>query len=193
MIISHEEIKSRKKKEPSLIERLLAPKVVGIGPYQAPNVLDLLRTVAQRAKESPMEAITPFFGPLPQIVSERVGEIRQAKEKRKEYEGLKPQDVLAKQIAGYTTDTNKLINLVAMTTPVAPIEAGVVNPQIARSILKVKPGATAKEISASFRQMVKNPKLWPRTLEDMATKYKTSSAKMINEARDVLLKEVPKV
>jgi len=66
-----------------------------------------------------------------------------------------------------------------------------VNPQMARKILNVKKGATAKEINKAFRILAK--KEWPRTIQEVASKNKTTAARIVGEAKDILLNEAKKI
>ena len=67
-----------------------------------------------------------------------------------------------------------------------PTKVAQITPNLARSILKVKKGASQAEISSAYRNLIK--KEAPRSVQDLATKYKTNSARLINNAKDILLK-----
>ena len=72
-----------------------------------------------------------------------------------------------------------------MTGDVKPIKG--VTPKMARNILRVKKDASLAEINTAYKTLIK--KEYPRTVTDLATKYKTNAARLVNEARDVLLRE----
>lgn len=68
----------------------------------------------------------------------------------------------------------------------SPIESGL-TPQIARGIFKVKPNATEAEINTAYKALIS--KEAPRTVEQLAVASRSNAAKIINNARELLLNE----
>lgn len=68
----------------------------------------------------------------------------------------------------------------------APVE-GRITPELARSIFKVKPGASELEINSAYKRLAL--KETPRTVQEIANRSKSNAAKIINDARNILLNE----
>lgn len=67
-----------------------------------------------------------------------------------------------------------------------PTKVTQMTPGLARDILKVRKGASQTEINSAYRNLIK--KEAPRTIQDFATKYKTNAARLVYNAKDILLK-----
>ena len=59
------------------------------------------------------------------------------------------------------------------------------NEGLARQILKVPKGVGEAEIQSAYRTLIK--KEYPRTVQEVASRYKTTAAKIVNEAREFLV------
>ena len=84
-----------------------------------------------------------------------------------------------------------LYSSLAFMMSATPRQIKGIDPEMARKILKVKPDAPKADIDAAYRKTI--AKEYPRTLKDLASRYKTNISRMIGEARDVLLKEAEMV
>jgi len=62
-----------------------------------------------------------------------------------------------------------------------------IDAKMARSIFKVKKNATVEEINTAYRKL--QLKEYPRTVQEIANRSKQNAAKIVNEAKRVLLEE----
>lgn len=72
----------------------------------------------------------------------------------------------------------------------APYERGLTK-EVARSIFKVGPNATEAEINSAFKNLMLSEA--PRTVQDIATASKSNAAKVLNNAREILLNETKNI
>ena len=66
-----------------------------------------------------------------------------------------------------------------------------ITPDVAQKILQVGKNFNEEIVKKAYRNLAKQE--FPRTVTEMASKYKTTAAKIVNEARDVLLSEAQRV
>lgn len=88
----------------------------------------------------------------------------------------------------YAVKTGKETGIMAALGSTSPEPLKKITPDLARTILKVKPEATEVEIKTAYRTVIKEE--YPRTVEEIAKRNKTTAARMVNEAKNLLLKEL---
>lgn len=90
---------------------------------------------------------------------------------------------------GWTGELTEPVGSLAFMATAAPVETSLskMSPGTARSILKTGKNASPQEINTAYRSLAK--KEFPRTLEQVANRYKTNAANLLNTAKEVLLKE----